>query len=62
MAEARQLRDEAAALVPRMKKTVDPSTARTIIGDSTHPNAELAAAGLGLHRGVYPNIRTPRMP
>ena len=52
---ATQLRDEAVSLVPLMQKTVDPSSARTLVGTKTHPNFELAAAGLGLHRGQFKN-------
>lgn len=52
---ATQLWKEAAAILPRMQSTVDPSTARTLVGGKTHPNVALAASGLGLHRGLYKN-------
>ena len=55
MEVARQLRGHVTVLVPHMQCTVDPSTARTLVGNRTHPNLELAAAGLGLHRGLYQN-------
>ena len=49
------LREEATALVAKMRSLVDPSTARTVVGSKTHPNLVLAAAGLGLHRGLFKN-------
>ena len=52
---AMQLRDQVAVRVPRMQSTVDPATARTLVGNNIHPNLELAAAGLGLHHGLYKN-------
>ena len=35
---AMQLRDQVAVLVPRMQSTVDPLTARTLVGNNIHPN------------------------
>ena len=52
-AMATTLYNEAAALMPRMQSTTDPATHRKLACRKPQPNVALAAAGLGLHRGVY---------
>ena len=56
-AEARQLYEEAAKLVPLMQGTTDPNTSKKIVSKKPEPNVALAAAGLGMHRGVYKNAQ-----
>ena len=53
--EATKLYDEAAVLVPKMQNTTDPATQKKLVSKKPEPNVALAAAGLGLHRGVYKN-------
>ena len=55
MAEATKLYDEAVDLVPKMQNTTDPDTHKKLVSKKPEPSVALAAAGLGLHRGVYTN-------
>ena len=57
MAEAQKLYAEAADLVPLMQGTTDPDTSKKLVGKKPEPNVALAAAGLGMHRGVYKNAQ-----
>lgn len=56
-AEARQLYAEAAELVPLMQGMTDPDTSKKLVSKKPEPNVALAAAGLGMHRGVYKNAQ-----
>ena len=57
MAEAQDLYREAADLVPLMQGTTDPDTSKKLVSKKPEPNVALAAAGLGMHRGVYKNAQ-----
>lgn len=57
MSEAQKLYAEAADLVPLMQGTTDPDTSKKLVGKKPEPNVALAAAGLGMHRGVYKNAQ-----
>ena len=57
MAEATKLYDEAKGLVERMQNITDPETSKKLVSKKPEPNVALAAAGLGMHRGVYKNAQ-----